>query len=184
MEKKLYRDTQHKVIGGVCSGLAEYFNVDVSIVRVLFLASLILKGGGFLIYIVLLIVLPKKPYFFNDPTVDYKVPNGPPFTGPVVEPKKSNGSVIAGTILIGLGTMFLINQLDIIPHIYWGRVWPVILIVIGLVFMFSRPKSEPWKEDNWKEATEKKEEPTAETTDNSSTTDSESTNDNPPNVQL
>ncbi len=58
MEKKLYRDTHNKVIGGVCSGLAEYFNVDVSIVRVLFLASLILKGGGFLVYIVLMIVLP------------------------------------------------------------------------------------------------------------------------------
>ncbi len=96
----------------------------------------------------------------------------------MVEKEKSNSSVIAGTILIGLGTMFLINQLDIIPHIYWGRVWPVILIVIGLVFIFSRPKSEPWKEDNWKETTEKKEEPAAEPTDD------KSTNDNTPNVQL
>jgi phage shock protein C len=179
MEKKLYRDTQHKVIGGVCSGLAAYFNVDVSIVRVLFLASLILKGGGFLVYIVLLIVLPKKPYLFNDPTVDYKVPPfGDNYTGPMVEKKKSNGSVIAGSILIVMGTIFLVNQFDLIPHIYWGRIWPVILIVIGFVFIFSRPKSEPWKEQDWKDKTEKKEEPTTEATDNASTTD------NPPNVQL
>ena len=139
---------------------------------------------GFLIYIVLLIVLPKKPYFFNDPTVDYKVPpfgdaSHPPFgdfNKPFVEEKRGNGSVIAGTILIGLGTMFLINQFDIFPHINWGDIWPVILVIIGLSLIFSRKKKEPWKEDNWKENTKQKEEATAEPTE------TESTNDNPPTV--
>jgi phage shock protein C len=72
--KKLYRDEQNKTIGGVCKGLADYFDIDVSIVRALFLLMLIFKGGGVIIYIVLMIVLPKKPYGFGTPGVDYTVP--------------------------------------------------------------------------------------------------------------
>lgn len=184
MEKKLYRDTHNKVIGGVCAGLAEYFNVDISIVRVLFLASLLLKGGGFLAYLILLIVLPKKPYFIN-PGVDYKVPpfgdnlNNPGvdyIVPPFVEKKKSNGTIIAGSILVVMGTVFLINQLGFLPHIGFGKVWPVILIAIGLSVMFAPKKQEPWKEDNWKATTGQKEEAAAEPTEK------ESTNDNPPTV--
>jgi len=74
MEKKLYRDEFHKKIGGVCAGLAEYFTVDVNIVRVLFVLAFFLHGGGLIVYIVLWIALPKKPYAYFDPTVDYKVP--------------------------------------------------------------------------------------------------------------
>lgn len=185
MEKKLYRDTHNKVIGGVCAGLAEYFNIDVSIVRVIFVASLLLKGGGLLLYLILLIILPKKPYFIT-PGVDYKVPPfgdafnqpfGDNFKGPFVEKKKSNGSVIAGSILIVMGAIFLINQFDILPHIYWGRIWPVILVILGLSLIFSPKKREPWKDENWKETAEtNKEEAPAEPTE------TKSTNDNPPTV--
>src|SRR5476649_1307276 len=64
MEKKLYRDEHHKVIGGVCAGLADYFGIDVSIVRLVFVLTLILKGGGGLLYIILWIVLPKRPFSY------------------------------------------------------------------------------------------------------------------------
>lgn len=74
MEKKLYRDEFHKKLGGVCAGLAEYFTVDVAIVRILFVLACILHGGGLIVYIVLWIALPKKPYAYFDPTVDYTVP--------------------------------------------------------------------------------------------------------------
>ena len=181
MEKKLYRDTHNKVIGGVCSGLAEYFNIDVSIVRLIFVASLLLKGGGLLLYLVLLIILPKKPYLFNDPGVDYKVPPfgdafnqpfGYDFKAPFAEKKKSNGSVIAGSVLIVIGTVFLINQFDLFPNVDFARLWPVILIIIGLSILFSSKKSEPWKE-----TTETKEEEAA-----AQPTETESTNNNPPTV--
>ena len=59
--KRLYRDTNDKFIGGVCSGLAAYMNVDPAIVRILF--AIISFGGfgfGFLAYIILWIVLPPK----------------------------------------------------------------------------------------------------------------------------
>src|SRR6476659_4306551 len=109
MEKKLYRDEHRKMIGGVCAGLADYFGIDVSIVRVIFLLSMILKGVGFVPYIVLWIVLPKrstllgngfnKPGFnpnFNTPGytpgVDYTIPppNAPGQPFMYTAPKKSS----------------------------------------------------------------------------------------------
>lgn len=76
MNKKLYRDEYHKVLGGVCSGLAEYFEMDVTIVRLLFAFTFFIMGVGFIPYIILWIVLPKKGYVYNNfnPTVDYTVP--------------------------------------------------------------------------------------------------------------
>jgi phage shock protein PspC (stress-responsive transcriptional regulator) len=60
-KKRLYRDTSDKFIGGVCSGLANYMNIDPAIVRILF--AIITFGGfglGILLYIVMWIVLPPK----------------------------------------------------------------------------------------------------------------------------
>src|SRR6185436_9607641 len=60
-KRRLYRDTSDKFIGGVCSGVAAYLNVDPAIVRILF--AIITFGGfglGFLAYIILWIVLPAK----------------------------------------------------------------------------------------------------------------------------
>ena len=57
--KKFYRDNDNKVLGGVCSGLAAYFGVDITVIRLLFVLSVFLFGTGFLAYIVLWIVAPK-----------------------------------------------------------------------------------------------------------------------------
>ncbi len=182
MEKKLYRDEQHKVISGVCAGLAEYLNVDVSIVRVLFLVSLLLKGGGGLLYVILWIVLPKKNFIFNDPTVDYKVPPDPMGyydpANPIPVKQKSNFSVIAGAILIIMGSFFLLDELNIIPDFDFGKLWPVILIAIGAGFIFSQGKKEPWEDANWNKTDKKDEEPVA------AKPNDDNQNDNPPTVQL
>jgi phage shock protein C len=62
MTKKLYRSTTDKWIAGVCGGLAEYFGVDAAIVRIIAVV-LLLPGGlpGFLPYVILWVVVPKKP---------------------------------------------------------------------------------------------------------------------------
>ena len=59
-EKKLYRQSNDKMIGGVCSGLAEYFEIDTSIIRVLFVIALFFGTMGFWLYILLWIIIPKK----------------------------------------------------------------------------------------------------------------------------
>ena len=57
--KKLYRDTEDRVLGGVSSGIASYFGVDKVLIRVLFVVSIFLGGAGLLIYIILWIITPE-----------------------------------------------------------------------------------------------------------------------------
>ena len=59
VKKKIYRDVDNKSIAGVCSGLAEYLDIDVILVRVIMLVALIAWSAGFWIYLILWIVVPK-----------------------------------------------------------------------------------------------------------------------------
>ena len=58
-KRKLYRDHDAKKRGGVCAGLSEYFDVDVTVVRVLFVLAVIFASAGIWIYIIFWIVLPE-----------------------------------------------------------------------------------------------------------------------------
>ena len=60
MEKKLYRSTANKTIAGVCGGLAEYLNIDATIVRVIW-ALVGLSGAGLLAYLICALIIPEKP---------------------------------------------------------------------------------------------------------------------------
>ena len=60
-EKRLYRQPKGKMIAGVCGGLAEYFDIDPVVMRVLFVVALFFGTMGFWLYILLWIIMPKKP---------------------------------------------------------------------------------------------------------------------------
>jgi len=60
--KRLYRDPEHSAIGGVCAGLADYFDMDATLVRVLWLLVVLCGGTGILLYAILWIALPLAPY--------------------------------------------------------------------------------------------------------------------------
>lgn len=60
MEKKLYRNTNNKMLAGVCSGLAEYINIDPTVIRLIW-ALIGLTGAGILAYLIAAIVIPEKP---------------------------------------------------------------------------------------------------------------------------
>lgn len=60
MEKRYYLSTTDKKIGGVCGGLAEYFEIDPLLVRLLFVFMFFSLGGGLLLYVLLWILAPKK----------------------------------------------------------------------------------------------------------------------------
>ncbi len=162
MEKKLYRDENRKVIAGVCAGLSDYFSIDVTIVRLIFVLTLIYHGGGTLAYIVLWIIMPRRNGVLNDPAVDYTVHEGnQPYQGfnPNAFDTKfrinnnKNVAQIGGLVLIVLGVIFLLDQLDFIPDWFsFEQFWPVILVIIGLGLIFrsntktARQKAMP-KED-------------------------------------
>lgn len=58
MEKRLVK--KNKKIFGVCGGLADYFDIDPTIIRLIFIGALILYGSGLLLYIIMAIVLPNE----------------------------------------------------------------------------------------------------------------------------
>ncbi len=69
--KRLYRSRHDRMIGGVCGGIATYFNTDPTIIRLLFVLGLLAVGGTFWAYIIMMIVIPEE--------TDY-VPPQPPTT--------------------------------------------------------------------------------------------------------
>ena len=60
-KKRLYRQMKDKILGGVCTGLADYFEIDPVILRVLFVIAFCFGTIGFWLYIILWIVVPKAP---------------------------------------------------------------------------------------------------------------------------
>ena len=61
-DKKFYLSTTDKKIGGVCGGIAEYFEVDSLLVRVLFLVTILELGVGLFAYLILWLLAPRRPY--------------------------------------------------------------------------------------------------------------------------
>ena len=61
LEKKLYRSRKVKSLAGVCGGLAAYFNVDVTVIRLLWALAAVVYGTGLFAYIVAAIVIPLEP---------------------------------------------------------------------------------------------------------------------------
>jgi phage shock protein PspC (stress-responsive transcriptional regulator) len=59
--KRLYRNKSNEMIAGVCSGIADYLDVDTTIIRLIFVLFAFLGGGGVWIYIVLWIIMPERP---------------------------------------------------------------------------------------------------------------------------
>lgn len=61
MEKKLYKSSRNKIIDGVCAGIAEYFNIDPTLVRIGLVLFSAMGGAGILAYIIMAIVMPRNP---------------------------------------------------------------------------------------------------------------------------
>lgn len=67
MEKKLYKSTKDRKIAGVCGGLAEYFNIDATIVRLILVVLVLACGTGILAYLIAAIIMTDAPeeYYFE-----------------------------------------------------------------------------------------------------------------------
>ena len=144
MNKKLYRNESDKVIGGVSSGLAEYLDVDVTVIRIVFLLLFFFGGSGLLIYIIMWIAVPGKKKYYNV-NADYRVYEEPPSTldpsfSYEEKPARSGGRYWVGLSLVALGLCFLFYEFNLVP--YWfnfGRLWPVFIILLG-IWVITRSK--------------------------------------------
>ena len=61
MEKKLYKSNTDKKIDGVCAGIAEYLDVDPTLIRLVWVLATIFAGAGLLAYLIAAIIMPRKP---------------------------------------------------------------------------------------------------------------------------
>jgi phage shock protein C len=148
-QSRLFRSSTDRMIAGVCGGLAKYFSVDATIVRLVFLLLFFLGGSGFLLYLILWIIVPDEKHLdaTSQETVQANTQEvaqtakqfgqtvGQAMgssSGDVAQSAARNGPLIFAIILIGLGIWFLLQNL---LHIDLGQFWPVILIVIGLALL-------------------------------------------------
>ena len=60
MDKRLYRSKTNRTIAGVCGGIGEYFNIDPTIVRLLWIGFCLAGGAGIIFYIAALIIVPEE----------------------------------------------------------------------------------------------------------------------------
>ena len=66
MKKRLYKDHSNKKLCGVCSGIANYFDIDPTIVRLALVLFCLLGGSGILAYIICAIVIPDEPGYIEE----------------------------------------------------------------------------------------------------------------------
>jgi phage shock protein C len=147
--KRLYRSKTDRQLSGVCGGLAQYFGVDSTLVRLVFLLMLIFGGSGFIIYIIMAIVVPEEGSTARTPeevmhanaqeladrardfgkSIESGAPSG---SSPDAARTGQQGALIFGLILIVLGGLFLMQNF---LRINFSQFWPLILIVIGIAML-------------------------------------------------
>ena len=119
MQEKLYRNKNDKIILGVCGGIANYFNIDSTIVRI-FTAIVLLIASTFILslYLILAIVMPENP---NEKKIKK------------IKSIKNNKALGAGFLIIGI--TLLLDSYNIIS---WRNMWPVILIFLGVFILWGK----------------------------------------------
>ena len=123
--RRLHRSATDRVVTGVCGGLAEYLEVDPSLVRLAFIVGFLWGGASLLVYIVMALVLPVETQ-----------PQAPTFN------RQERSRYLAGGVLILLGALLLIGNLGWAPWLSWNLFWPAVLIVIGGALLL-RSSGEP-----------------------------------------
>jgi phage shock protein PspC (stress-responsive transcriptional regulator) len=133
MAKKLYRSATNRMIWGVCGGLAEYFDVDPVLVRVIFVVLALASGVGLLLYIALAIVIPPGRVL---------TPISPEGLQPEEAERSTeepgHGPLVAGAILVAVGLILLLSNLGLTWWLDWGTLWPLVLIAIGAAIFLGR----------------------------------------------
>ncbi len=140
MNSKLYR-SKNETISGVCGGIAEYFSIDPTIIKILWAILTIIKPlYGILGYIVCAAIIPKKTDDYYEYEADYKVnlkkddSNNENSTVP--KTNQNRNTILIGTILIIIGLVFILKQ-----FIFWfdlDDLWPILLIIAGFYIIFKK----------------------------------------------
>ena len=151
MSTRITKSKTDRVIDGVCGGLAEYFDIDSLLVRLAFVALIFINGLGVILYIVLVIIMPKAESPDQSPkeTIQENVQEmgerikeaGQEFGNTIskkTEEKHSNRAVWFGILLILIGVIFLLKNFNFIRWFDSDLIWPLIIILIGAWLLIKR----------------------------------------------
>lgn len=150
MSKKLYRSNNQKVVAGVCGGLSEYFNVDVTIIRLIWVLAFFAWGVGLLVYIISAIIIPaaanessaEGTTIIDEDGDQTFVPNGTK-SQEVHQGNsdgKNNSQLFIGLAMVIIGILILMDKYIPFREIlrsFRGYAWPVILLVVGTLIVIS-----------------------------------------------
>jgi phage shock protein PspC (stress-responsive transcriptional regulator) len=129
VNRRLYRCRENRVIAGVASGVAEFFHLDPTLVRILWFVSIFFGGLGIVLYLGLAIIVPLEPAtgIEHPATADNQpvVPEGH---------RHQSGSgrvtMFIGAVLILFGSVALLD-VALPDWVSWRQLWPVFIIGIG-----------------------------------------------------
>lgn len=132
--KRMYKSRRDRMIDGICGGIAEYFDIDPTIVRGLFILLILFGGTGILLYIGGMIIMPVNPYHLA------MIQSGD------IPPTKNTPKRTWGVIFIIIGLLFLLRNFGWfafhhIWHISWGLVLPILFILLGMALIYSHQQS-------------------------------------------
>ena len=149
--RKLFRSDEDRIIAGVCGGLGEYFEVDSTIVRIIFIL-LAFGGIGVLLYITLLFIMPTR-HMAKTGNAKEDIKNNAEKVAEDVKAAakdwketykqgewhhhewRGDGRVWMGVVLLVIGIIFLFDTWKIFPWLNFGHLWPILLIILGFVII-------------------------------------------------
>lgn len=146
MTRKLYRSTKDRMLGGVAGGLGEYFEIDSTLIRILFVITVFLGGTGLLAYILLWIVVPEAPYFQANPQNNMTEGNLPsPGSNEDIEnylkfqeEKKNKRIIFGGIVLVIIGMIFLAD--NFMPRFSVTDLIPLLIVAAGIGILINATK--------------------------------------------
>ena len=140
--KRLTRSHSDYMIGGVCGGLGQYFAIDATLVRLLFVLLTVAGGSGVLVYFILWIVIPREDMPHAQTNLDSQEFSrrasqmGQEMQQAVQHPNTRAVQFI-GIALVVLGLVYLVQNLNI-PWLAWFNdqlLWPLVIIAVGALLL-------------------------------------------------
>ncbi len=132
--KRLYRAREGAIIGGVCAGLAEYFDTDPVLIRLAAVLLFFAGGVGLLSYIVAWIIMPCKPISHGEvPPKNDSAGSEPNERTPAGDLSVSRPRLILGIAFIVIGFLALLGTLNVWSWFSVFKLWPIIIILIGIL---------------------------------------------------
>lgn len=126
--KRLERSRKNRIIAGVCGGLADYLNVDPTVVRLAAVLVTLFGGSGILAYIILWAVLPEERS--TNKTEEDMKRDVSQADGESDREEGVGGQALVGALLVLIGAIMLLNNL--FPALELTRLWPIGIIVFGI----------------------------------------------------